>query len=136
MMRMTAKSIKSLDVDTKLIGVTVLTSLDQTDTKQTWQSSSHIEDHVMNLAHLSKEAGLDGIVCSCHESQRVKQELPHFITITPGIRLNSQSNDQKRVVTPKQARENLADYLVIGRGITAQGDKQKALELYWENYCE
>ena len=136
MMRRTVEAIKELDVQTKLIGVTVLTSLDQEDIENTWKTHLSIDDHVMNLAKLSKEAGLDGIVCSCHESKKVKAELPSFLTITPGIRLNSSTNDQKRVVTPKQAKENLADYLVIGRGITASENREQALLEYWENYCE
>ncbi|MBN9228213.1 MULTISPECIES: orotidine-5'-phosphate decarboxylase [Legionella] len=102
-----------------LIAVTVLTSFNQNELTSIGINTP-IVDHVNKLAILTKESGLDGVVCSAQEVNVIKRECGNqFITVTPGIRLTSDSkDDQSRVLTPKQAIAEGSDYLVIGRPIT------------------
>ena len=105
--------------DSKLIAVTVLTSLDQKDLIQLYNTNLNLSDLAVNLAKISKEAGCDGVVCSPIEARGVKEACGEsFLTVTPGIRFNSERGDQKRVMTPKMAIESGSDLLVIGRSIT------------------
>ena len=103
----------------KLLGVTVLTSLDERDLEATGQKGP-VAEQVKRLALLAKESGLDGIVCSPQEVAELRQALgPEFLLVVPGIRIGSLSHgDQKRVMGPKDAMASGADYLVIGRPIT------------------
>ena len=102
-----------------LIAVTVLTSFNQNELTSIGINTP-IVDHVNKLAILTKESGLDGVVCSAQEVNVIKRECGNqVITVTPGIRLTSDSkDDQSRVLTPKQAIAEGSDYLVIGRPIT------------------
>lgn len=106
-----------------LIAVTVLTSMDQRQLNAIGLNVTPAE-HVLNLAKLTKEAGLDGVVCSAQESTLLKKEVAKdFILVTPGIRPEgSNKGDQIRVMTPKQAIVAGSDYLVIGRPITQAMD--------------
>lgn len=108
---------------TKLLGVTVLTSLDASDLAATGQAGP-VESQVRRLALLAKEAGLDGVVCSPQEVALLRQACgPGFLLVVPGIRpAGSAAGDQKRVQTPRAAIEAGADYLVIGRPITEASD--------------
>ena len=110
------KAAKKVSGKTKLIGVTVLTSLDNKSLREIGFNNK-IEKIVVDQAKLANRANLDAIVCSAHEVNIVKKVFKKEI-ITPGIRFNSEKNDQKRVLTPKQAYENGSDWLVIGRPIT------------------
>ena len=110
------KACKKVSGKTKLIGVTVLTSLDNKALKEIGFDKD-VKKLVLNQARLANKAKLDGIVCSAQEVKIVKKVFKREI-ITPGIRLNSKKNDQKRTLTPKQAYRNGADWLVIGREIT------------------
>ena len=112
-----------------LIAVTVLTSMDEEDLKSVGINSS-VEDEVLRLAELSKKAGLDGVVCSAKEVRLIKENLGEdFITVTPGIRPTwAAKNDQKRVVTPKDAVKLGTDYMVIGRPITGAPNPKEAAE--------
>jgi len=102
----------------KLIGVTVLTSFDQSDLDQIGVNSP-VADQTKRLANLAAEAGLDGLVCSAHEAAALKAEFGHMLRIVPGIRPPWHgAGDQKRVMTPEEALEQGADILVIGRPIT------------------
>lgn len=103
-----------------MIAVTVLTSMDEEALKKELHVDLPLEDTVLSLASLTKESGLQGVVCSALEVPRLKEKLGEdFLTITPGIRpLESASGDQKRVVTPSMARELGSDYIVVGRPIT------------------
>jgi orotidine-5'-phosphate decarboxylase len=107
---------------TKVIGVTVLTSLDDVDLRRVGQSVP-ARDQVLRLATLAREAGLDGVVCSAHEILPLRERLgADFLLITPGIRPEwAAAGDQKRIMTPAEAVRAGADYLVIGRPIT--GDR-------------
>lgn len=103
-----------------LIAVTVLTSMDQSTLQEELNINQSVDDAVKRLALLTKNSGADGVVCSAHEVPMIKQACGNdFLTVTPGIRLSdSHQNDQKRVATPQLAKQNGADYLVIGRSIT------------------
>ena len=110
------KLTKKFARKTKLIGVTVLTSLDNKAIKEIG-FSKNVKELVLHQAKLATKAKLDAIVCSAQEVKIVKKVFKKEI-ITPGIRLNSKRNDQKRVLTPNEAYKNGADWLVIGRDIT------------------
>jgi orotidine-5'-phosphate decarboxylase len=103
----------------KIIGVTILTSLDVDDLSKMGVYQS-VEDQVLNLATLAKASGLDGIVCSPLEIASIRAELgDEFMLVVPGIRLaGSKAGDQKRVLSPSEAVAAGADILVIGRPIT------------------
>jgi|TARA_B110000444_G_scaffold253739_1_gene285096 orotidine-5'-phosphate decarboxylase len=111
-----------------ILGVSVLTSIDDNDFSSLGIIGK-VEDQVIRLAKLAKYARLDGMVCSAKELKAVKKESgKNLILVTPGIRLTGGDiNDQKRIVTPSEAINNGADYLVIGRPITGQDDPRKAL---------
>ena len=114
-----------------IVGVTILTALDDDDMGQIGYVGNTTEQAV-KLAKLAKTAGLDGVVCSAHEIEIIKQNCgKDFITVVPGIRPEgSDMGDQKRVMTPKQALDNGADYLVIGRPITeSENPKQVAQDI-------
>ena len=110
------KACKKISGKIKLIGVTTLTSLNNKSLKEIGYSKN-INQLVSHQAKLAKRANLDAIVCSAQEVKIVKKFFKKEI-ITPGIRFNTKINDQKRVVTPKQAYKNGSDWLVIGRPIT------------------
>ena len=112
---------------TKVVGVTVLTSLDSGDLAATGISGSP-DDQVRRLADLAREAGIDGIVCSGAEVKSARQAWPEGFLVVPGVRpLGSDLADQKRVVTPRQALHDGASMLVIGRPITAAPNPARAL---------
>ena len=107
-----------------LIAVTQLTSTDQEAMEKDLLIHGDIKDVVMQYAKTAKNAGLDGVVCSPAEAEKVHEECgADFLTVTPGIRFaDSAADDQKRVMTPQQAREIGADYIVVGRPITQAAD--------------
>ena len=119
------KAAKKVSGKTRLIGVTILTSLDNKGLKEIGFNKK-VRHIVYQQAKLANKAKLDAIVCSAKEVGIVKKVFKKEI-ITPGIRFNSKANDQKRVQTPKQAYKNGSDWLVIGRPIT-QGNIQKNLK--------
>ncbi len=110
------KAAKKVCGKTKLIGVTVLTSLDDKSLKEIG-FDKNVKKIVLQQARLANKAKLDAIVCSPKEVNIVKKIFKKEI-ITPGIRFKSKSNDQKRVLTPKEAFQNGSDWLVLGRPIT------------------
>ena len=111
----------------KVFGVTVLTSLSNDDTNEIFQRTS--SEQVNAMLDLAEEAGIDGVVCSPHELALVSKR--NLLSITPGIRLQESNDDQKRVMTPREAADLGADYLVIGRPITASKNIKKSLnEIY------
>lgn len=113
----------------KILGVTVLTSMDGEALKKSGVNKSP-EEQVLNLAKLSKDAGLDGVVASPEEIIAIRKNTGRdFLIVTPGVRpLGSETGDQKRVATPKEAFERGADYIVIGRPVTKAKDPLKALK--------
>ena len=109
----------------KLVGVTILTSLDDKALREIG-FKKNVKELVLHQAKLAKKAKLDAIVCSAQEVEIIKKIFKKEI-ITPGIRFNSKSDDQKRTLTPKQAYKNGSDWLVIGRPIT-KGNIKKNLQ--------
>ena len=107
---------------TKVVAVTMLTSLDERDLKRTGVDGD-AHDQVMRLAELAHTAGLDGIVCSGKEVGQVRKQWKDGFFVVPGLRLDGgPSGDQKRVVTPRQARDHRATVLVVGRPISRAED--------------
>ena len=119
------KMAKTVSGKTKLIGVTILTSLDNKSLKEIGFNKD-VKKLVHHQAKLANQAKLDAIVCSAQEVKIVKKVFKKEI-ITPGIRFSSNTNDQKRTLTPKQAFKNGSDWLVIGRPIT-KGDIKKNIQ--------
>lgn len=130
--RMMAACREILDQSTNnrllLIGVTVLTSLEQADLAELGLSVTP-EQQVLRLAGLAQHAGLDGLVCSAQEASLLKREYPSLQLVTPGIRpVGSVQDDQRRVLTPVQAIAAGSDYLVIGRPITQASQPIQVLQ--------
>ena len=121
------KASKKVSGQTKLVGVTILTSLDNKALKQIGFSKD-VKKVVLHQAKLAHKAKLDAIVCSAREVKIVKKVFKKEI-ITPGIRFNSRRDDQKRVLSPYEAYKNGADWLVIGRDITKGNIKNNIQKL-------
>ena len=121
------KACKKISGNIKLVGVSILTSLDNKTLKELGYDKK-VEKVVYHQAKLASKAKLDAFVCSAKEVHIVKKAFKKEI-ITPGIRFNFSSNDQKRVVTPKQAFKNGSDWLVIGRPITKGNIKKNIIAL-------
>ena len=121
------KASKKVSGKIKLIGVTTLTSIDDYSLKQIGYDKK-LKKLVVHQAKLANKANLDGIVCSAQEVKYVKKVFKKEI-ITPGIRFNSSKNDQKRVMTPKEAFKNGCDWVVIGRPITKGNIKKNIQKL-------
>ncbi len=113
-----------------LIAVTQLTSTDQQSMKDDLLIDHPIDEVVMHYAHNAKKAGLDGVVCSPLEAGKVHEVCgKEFVTVTPGVRFaDGDVGDQKRVMTPEQAKLIGSDYIVVGRPITAAEDPVAAYE--------
>tara|TARA_S200000501_G_C20671166_1_gene676398 strand:+ start:149 stop:823 length:675 start_codon:yes stop_codon:yes gene_type:complete len=124
------KAVKKVSRNIKIVGVTTLTSLDNKDLKMIGHTRS-IKNLVIQQARLANKAKLDAIVCSAQEISIVKKVFTREI-ITPGMRLNNKSNDQKRVSTPNEAFKSGCDWIVIGRPIT-KGNLKKNIQ-YLENH--
>ena len=110
------RAAKRVSGSMRLVGVSILTSLDNKELQEIG-FNKNLKKIVLDQAKLANKAKLDAIVCSAQEVNIVKKVFKNEI-ITPGIRLNSKNNDQKRTLTPKQAYKNGSDWLVIGRPIT------------------
>jgi orotidine-5'-phosphate decarboxylase len=110
---------------TRVVAVTMLTSLDERDLRRTGVEGS-ARDQVMRLAELAEAAGLDGIVCSGHEVGAGHKHWRDGFCVVPGLRMNGNHADQKRVVTPRQARDDGASVLVVGRPISRADDPVEA----------
>ena len=121
------KASKKVTGKIKLIGVTILTSLDNKALREIGFNKD-VKRLVLHQAKLANKAKLDAIVCSPHEVSIIKKVFKKEI-ITPGIRFGSKTNDQKRVLTPKQAFKNGSDWLVIGRPITKGNVRKNILSL-------
>ena len=121
-----------------LIAVTQLTSTDQETMERDILIKEPIDQVVMHYAKTAKNAGLDGIVCSPLEAQKVHDTCgKEFLTITPGVRFaDGEVGDQKRVMTPAQAKLIGSDYIVVGRPITAAADPVAAYERCIAEFCD
>jgi len=118
------KEVVSIKNNTKILGISMLTSLDNTDLKSFGFNFSNL-DYVKNLAKIGEKAGIDGLVSSAHEIPHLKKNLNNnkMLFVTPGIRFsNDENNDQKRINSPFQAINNGSNMLIIGRSITQSSD--------------
>jgi orotidine-5'-phosphate decarboxylase len=127
MMKAASEAVKSVSPSTRLIAVTMLTSIGDEDLPSVGLTPP-VGDQVLRLASLAQQSGLDGVVCSAHEIARLRQELgPDFLLVVPGIRpAGADVGDQKRVMGPAEARDAGASILVVGRPITAAADPAAA----------
>lgn len=121
-----------------LIAVTQLTSTDQESMERDLLIHEPIDQVVMHYAKTAKNAGLDGIVCSPLEAGKVHEVCgKEFLTVTPGVRFaDGDAGDQKRIMTPAQAKEIGADYIVVGRPITAAADPVAAYNRCVAEFCD
>ena len=121
-----------------LIAVTQLTSTDQESMERDLLIYEPIDQVVMHYAKTAKNAGLDGIVCSPLEAGKVHDLCgKDFLTVTPGVRFaDGETGDQKRVMTPAQAKQIGSDYIVVGRPITAAADPVAAYERCVAEFCD
>ena len=122
MMKAAKKAQSETNKKLKILAVTILTSLTNKDLKQIGSNSS-VESQVQKLAQTAKLAKIHGIVCSAHEIKKVRKVSKNFEIVVPGIRLTNKVQDQKRVMSPKQALKLGATHLVIGRDITKGNPK-------------
>ena len=118
MLKSIKKKAKKINKNLKVLGVTILTSLNNKSLKEIGHTKN-VKQLVLRQAALIKKSGCDGIVCSAREALMVRKRYKNLLIITPGIRLpGDSSNDQLRVMTPKQAFENKVSGIVIGRSLT------------------
>ena len=126
MMKAAVEAVSGTEV--KVFGVTALTSLSDNDTIEIF--NRNLSEQVKKMLDLAELSGIDGVVCSPHELELVNKRTS-LLSITPGIRLQDNNDDQKRVMTAKEAINLGADYLVIGRPITQSSDISRSLlEIY------
>jgi len=123
MMKVAKQALQGTDI--KVFGVTALTSLSDEDTNTIYKRSA--SEQVKAMLDLAEAAGIDGVVCSPHELDLVKQR-KSLESITPGIRILKSNDDQSRVMTPKEAITKGANHIVIGRPITNAPNINKALQ--------
>ena len=123
MMKASVEAVSGTEV--KVFGVTALTSLSDNHIVEIFNRNS--SEQVKKMLDLAVMSGIDGVVCSPHELELVNKRTS-LLSVTPGIRLKDNNDDQKRVMTPREAIDLGSDYLVIGRPITASDDIGKSLE--------
>jgi len=128
MMTAAAEKLQQGGYRTKLIAVTVLTSMEQGDLAEIGLDIDPVIQ-VQRLAKLAAESGLDGVVCSAREAKMLRGTMgPDFLLVTPGIRpAHSEMGDQRRIMTPEQAKAAGVSYMVIGRPVTQADDPAAAL---------
>ena len=129
MMEICVERLKAGNYSTQLIAVTVLTSMGREDLRDIGLDIEPFEQ-VKRLAKLTQDSGLDGVVCSAQEAKMLRQDLgAEFALVTPGIRpAGANADDQKRIVTPKQAMLDGSTHLVIGRPITQSENPSQTLQ--------
>tara|TARA_B100000945_G_C20411456_1_gene612798 strand:- start:446 stop:1141 length:696 start_codon:yes stop_codon:yes gene_type:complete len=130
MLKVIKKKSKKINKNIKVLGVTILTSLDNSDIKRIGYTKK-INKIVLKQANLIKKAGCDGIICSPQEALLVRKKYKKFIIITPGIRLpGDKKNDQSRVLTPYKAIvENKVSSIVMGRSLVSGNIKKNVIRL-------
>ena len=129
MLKSVKKKAKQVNKNLKILGVTVLTSLDNKSLKEIGHTNS-AEKIVLKQAKIIKKSGCDGIVCSAKEAKLVRKKYKNLLIITPGIRLpGDNSNDQARIMNPKDAFKNKVSGVVIGRSLTKGNIKNNIKKL-------
>ena len=129
MLKSIKKKAKKINKNLKVLGVTILTSLNNKSLKEIGHTKN-VKQLVLRQAKLVKKSGCDGIVCSAQEATIVRKKYKNLLIITPGIRLpGDNSNDQKRIMTPRQAFKNKVSGIVIGRSLTKGNIKNNTKKL-------
>ncbi len=129
MLKAVKRHAKKINKNLKVLGVTILTSLNNKSLKEIGHTKN-IQQLVLKQAELIKKSGCDGVVCSPQESKMIRKKFKNFLLITPGIRLpGDNSNDQARVMTPKDAFNNKVSGIVIGRSLTKGNIKHNVKKL-------
>ena len=129
MLKSIKKKTKKINKNLKVLGVTILTSLNNKSLKEIGHTKN-VKQLVLKQAALIKKSGCDGIVCSAQEALMVRKRYKNLLIITPGIRLpGDSSNDQMRIMTPKQAFKNKVSGIVIGRSLTKGNIKNNTKKL-------
>ena len=130
MMQAAVKGVEEGPYQPQILGITQLTSTNQTQLNQDLGISGDLQSSVIHLAQLAEESGLAGVVSSVQEVSQIKAATSErFLSLTPGIRMQTNAtNDQKRVATPEQARLAGADFIVVGRPITQSSDPVAAYQ--------
>ena len=129
MLKAIKKKAKQINKNLKVLGVTVLTSLNNESLKEIGYTAT-VEQLVLKQAGIVKKSGCDGIVCSAKEAKMIRNKYKNFLIVTPGIRLPGDSlNDQARVMTPKDAFKNKVSGVVIGRSLTQGNIKNNIKKL-------
>ena len=129
MLKSIKKKAKKINKNLKVLGVTILTSLNNKSLKEIGHTKN-VKQLVLRQVELIKKSGCDGIVCSAQEAMIVRKRHKNLLIITPGIRLpGDSSNDQMRIMTPKQAFKNKVSGIVIGRSLTKGNIKDNTKKL-------
>ena len=129
MLKAVKKHAKKINKNLKVLGVTILTSLNNKSLKEIGHTKN-VQQLVLKQAELIKKSGCDGIVCSQQESKMIRKKFKNLLVITPGIRLpGDSSNDQARVMTPKDAFKNKVSGVVMGRSLTKGNIKHNVKKL-------
>ena len=129
MLKAIKKKVKEVNKNLKVLGVTILTSLNNKSLKEIGHTKT-VEQLVLKQAGVVKKSGCDGIVCSANEAKMIRKKYKNFLIITPGIRMPGDDlNDQARVMTPKDAFKNKVSGVVIGRSLTKGNIKKNILNL-------
>ena len=129
MLKSIKKKAKKINKNLKVLGVTILTSLNNKSLKEIGHTKN-VKQLVLKQAALIKKSGCDGIVCSAQEALMVRKRHKNLLIITPGIRLpGDSSNDQMRIMTPKEAFKNKVSGIVIGRSLTKGNIKKNTKKL-------
>ena len=129
MLKAVTKKAKKINKNIKVLGVTILTSLNNKSVQEIGYKSK-VEKLVLKQVSLIKKSGASGVICSSHEAKIIRKKFKNLFIVTPGIRLpGDQENDQKRITTPKQAFQNKASAIVIGRSITTGSTKKNIKKL-------
>ena len=130
MLKAVKKEANKINKNIKILGVTILTSLNNKSIKQIGHTKK-VEQLVLKQADLIKKSGCDGIVCSAHEAKIVRKKYKRLLIITPGIRLpGDNSNDQVRIMTPNDAFKNKVSGIVLGRSLTKGNIKNNTKRLF------
>ena len=129
MLKSIKKKTKKINKNLKVLGVTILTSLNNKSLKEIGYTKN-VKQLVLRQAALIKKSGCDGMICSAQEAMMVRKRHKNLLIITPGIRLpGDSSNDQMRIMTPKQAFKNKVSGIVIGRSLTKGNIKKNTKKL-------
>ncbi len=129
MLKAIKKKVKQINKNLKVLGVTILTSLNNKSLKEIGHTKT-VQQLVLKQASIVKKSGCDGIVCSAKEAKIIRKKYKKFLIITPGIRMPGDNlNDQARVMTPKDAFKNKVSGVVIGRSITKGNIKNNIKKL-------